>query len=176
MSFRIKQIISCLIFSTSFSIIILLITGNSNLCFGQEEKPLPDEIAYIGFYPELAGNGGLLSINIETGIYFKERKGGIYLRMGKGDDYSGIGPVLESGYFMGNGKHYFDSGIGYSDADQSKYYFTRIGYRYHGKKGLILRLAPMLVYKIERNPGMPTEKTFGGTGGLALGYRIPIVK
>lgn len=187
-------------FKYFFSIIILLNTSKPILCYGQDEKKSLDDNPYISFYPELAGNGGLLSLNIEIGYCFNQRSGilltdeerkykanklstkenrksGIYVRMGKGDDYSGINLVFESGYFLGNKKHNFDTGFGYSSGTDSNYYMIRFGYRYHGNKGLLIRLAPLLVYKIEDNgidASQRYEKQWGATGGLSLGYIIPI--
>jgi len=131
----------------------------------------------IGIYPELLGNGGGISGNIEYVLSFMEDKRGIYLRGGIGYGIDDNTALIESGFLIGNGTRYLDIGLGYTklalenEPDSEYFYTLRLGYRYQGKKGLLFRAAPMLINKHE-----PDGSEFQFWFGLGVGYSLQLNK
>ena len=130
----------------------------------------------LGIYPELLGNGGGFSGNLEYLFSFKEDKRCIYLRGGIGYGIENSTTLIESGCLIGNGTKYLDIGLGYtklmvkSESDEYFYAF-RLGYRYQGKKGLLVRAAPMLINKHE-----PDGSEYQFWFGLGVGYSLQLNK
>jgi hypothetical protein len=129
----------------------------------------------LGIYPELLGNGGGFSGNIEYLLSFKEDKRCIYLRGGIGYGIENSTTLIESGLLIGNGTKYLEIGLGYTklgvknESDSEYFYVLRLGYRYQGKKGLLVRAAPMLINKYE-----PDGSEYQFWFGLGVGYSLQL--
>lgn len=154
-------------------------------------------------YLELGGNGVGYSLSFERMIYQKDNLH-LCARVGSGiaprDFFNGrelsrvLFPLVEVNILSGKRNDFFETGIGYtydsrrhSDYTYTKaegfiyhvyyynYFFLRLGYRYQGKKGFMLRLAATPVLYMEpENTG--TEWNRNGKlriapwGGLSFGY------
>jgi hypothetical protein len=77
-------------------------------------------------------------------------------------------PVYELNFVLGH-RHYFETGFGqymFFNTIPEKDYMFRAGYRYHGKKGFLFRVAPHL-YHVYDPEG---ESKNGFWFGISLGY------
>jgi len=95
-------------------------------------------------YAELAGNGFWYSVNYDRYLPVKDNYGFI-LRAGLAY-YDKLFPMFEANLMSGKNKHHFETGLGYTVFNHGHVVFARMGYRYHGKKGLLLRAAPMYCF------------------------------
>jgi hypothetical protein len=123
-------------------------------------------------YFEALGNGGLFSINYERTVLKKDNIRG-FLRAGASEWHSedtdklDVGVIGEAGVLIGGSHHFFDCGLGITlwTKDLERFVVPRIGYRYTGKKGLLIRVSPAM-FIINSEPD-----SFGGYWiGIALGY------
>ena len=109
-------------------------------------------------YYEVLGNGiASGSLNYDRNIPLSP-KTGIILRAGLAW-FDKFFPLGEVNLLLGNQRHHFEGGVGYTAFPDGDGVFLRTGYRFHGRKGMLVRVAPM--YCINR-------KFFWY--GLSLGY------
>ncbi len=93
-------------------------------------------------YYELFGNGLFSgSLNYERIIPFGTNSG-IALRAGLAY-YEKFFPLAGVSMLLGNMKHSFEYGAGYTAFHEGDFVFLRAGYRYRGKGGLLIRAAPL---------------------------------
>lgn len=132
-------------------------------CLAQSETTLDSLERKNSFYVEIAGNGGLFSINYDR-LFFSKNKHKLYGRIGYGFLFN-IG-FLEANYAFGK-KHCIETGISYAhDLTYHWLMYYRFGYRYNGKNGLLVRVAPLLSYNIYRGE----ESPFSVWYGVSVGY------
>ena len=130
----------------------------------KDTRTFLDGIPKNSVYGELGGNGLFGSINYERILALPD-KVALAPRAGLGV-WAGLIPLIELDFLFG-GKHSFEIGPGYSvvfAADGSVVTF-RAGYRYMGKKGLLIRAAPMLWLGIDNGEAHPLAHL-----GLSVGY------
>jgi len=108
-------------------------------------------------YYELFGNGFWHSVNYDRLFPFNQ-KSGLVVRGGL-SYYEKVFTLGEINFLTGNQKHHFETGVGYTAFPEGHVVFFRTGYRYHGKKGFVLRASPLYC---------PTEMFFWF--GISLGY------
>jgi len=117
-----------------------------------------NELRKNAIYYEIFGNGlGSGSLNYDRIIPFNPRTG-LVLRAGI-SWFENFFPLGEVNILSGNQRHNFEGGVGYTAFPEGSGVFLRTGYRFHGKRGMLIRAAPM--YLINR-------KFFWY--GLSLGY------
>ncbi len=123
-------------------------------------------------YFEALGNGGLFSVNYDRTVFRKEKING-FIRIGMTEWHSedtdelDIGMIGETGLLFFGPHHYFDTGIGITlwSKDLERFIVPRIGYRYVGKKGMLVRVSPAM-FIINSEPD-----SFGGYWfSIAVGY------
>lgn len=95
-------------------------------------------------YYEIFGNGFWHSLNYDRYLQFS-KKSGIVLRGGI-SYYEKIFPLAEVNFLTGKNKHHFETGLGYTVFHEGNVVFMRSGYRFHGNKGLLIRVAPMYCF------------------------------
>lgn len=141
-------------------------------CFGQEESDtITDDFSDLALrhnsiYAEAMGNGGYGSLSYER-MLFKVPNRVLALRVGFSFtvDETRFNPIipLEITVIFGY-RHCFETGPGltFSPGGEGHIFFFRAGYRLRTDRGILLRVAPMLLYL----PGWH----FGPFGGFSLGY------
>ena len=93
-------------------------------------------------YYELLGNGLWLgSLNYERIVPFGTNSG-IALRAGL-SWYENFFPLAGISMLHGNMKHSIEYGAGYTAFQEGNLVFLRLGYRYRGIGGLLIRAAPL---------------------------------
>jgi len=158
----------------------------------QDEADEEKSINSNGVYFELGGNGGnhgfigfldlnisaMITINYERIIPININKN-IAFRLGAGympNNWTNYAFPFEVSYLFGAKSHVFEMGLGASylisiggNSHESLVFFGRIGYRYRGKKGLLLRIG--------FTPAVdPEHFFFGGRfpknpfAGISVGY------
>lgn len=151
---------------------IILIFFSSFLIGQNPEKTPANQKRVNAVYVELLGNGGLMSINYDRILYSNENSH-IFARLGTSEwhaedsNESNWSIIPEIGFLLGKNRHFLDVGFGltYWTGNQDLYFYPRFGYRYIGKRGLVIRLA-VLSFVINHEPD-----SFGGYWpGLAVGY------
>lgn len=103
----------------------------------------------------------LLPIGDQTGLGF---------RIGAGSAEALTG-LLEVNFLYGRNKHFLETGLGYVNAFSypDQWSTIKLGYRYQGKKGFLLKIAPMYIYNFEVLNG--NEDVFDGFwAGACFGY------
>ena len=153
--------------------LLLAISFRMNAQDDPVTKNASDRSNYVSFYGELLGNSYTLSANAEYAHFFNNKRNGIYIRGGAGYIYYGTSVLFEGGYLIGKNKHYFELGLGYTEAsntDDEDMIGIRAGYRRMGKNGFLLRVSPMLAILKYKNG----EKEPWPWLGLSLGYSFPI--
>ena len=134
---------------------------------GQEEEPKNTFINGIpknSVYAELGGNGMFASLNYERILALSE-KAALAPRVGFGFWEVPL-PLLEL-TLLGGGKHAFETGPGitWMPGSGSFVVTARAGYRFMGKKGLLIRAAPMLWLGINEGSTQPLFHF-----GISAGY------
>lgn len=114
-------------------------------------------------YYELAGNGFFSgSVNYDR-LFPISNKAGFILRGGIAY-YEGILLIGEVNLLAGSRKHYFELGFGTTFHIDRAFPILRTGYRYMGKKGLLIRVAPLFILAGEDYP----QFWFGVTVGYSF--------
>ncbi len=161
----------------------------------------PDEEKYInrnGVYVEFGGNGGdhgfigfldmnipaMITINYERIVPINKKKN-VAFRLGAGympNNWTNYAFPFEVSYLFGAKSHVFEMGIGLSylasfknnSSSEALVLFGRIGYRYRGKKGLLLRAGFTPVVDFDRAffDGRIFDVSFanGLFAGISIGY------
>ena len=143
---------------TSLISSILLVTMSMHAAGAGQSDSVSVDIRKNSVYYEIFGNGlGAGSLNYDRNIPVSPTTG-IVLRAGI-SWFEKFFPLGEVNILLGNQRHHFEGGIGYTAFHEGDGVFLRTGYRFQGKKGLLIRVAPM--YCINR-------KFFWY--GLSLGY------
>ncbi len=154
-------------------LLLLIPIAISHQLYAQENSiPSASATNYISLYPELLGNSYTFSINAEYAHLFNQERNGIYLRGGAGYIYNGLSYLFEGGFLIGKNRNYLEVGIGYTEAIDTRdndMIGIRAGYRRMGKRGVLLRISPMLAIMKDE---FGTE--IWPWAGLSLGYSIPL--
>ena len=112
-----------------------------------------DKIKKNSIYFEVMGNGYFYSLNYDRIIPLRENKllllrlGGLMIPPDEGTNYRLL-LLGETGILIGGPVHYADLGIGFTSLFRSnidRLVPIRLGYRYQGRKGLVIRAAPMYI-------------------------------
>lgn len=154
--------------SLTFIIIFFLVASS----FGQENESssidFKNKTRKNSFYVEGFGNGGLFSVNYDR-VLFSKSEHILIGRIGSGILFNPL--LLEFNYLYGK-KHCLEQGIGagfnFEGAWDMAY---RLGYRYLGNKGLLIRAAPLIHFEPTVNP-----MNVSLWGGLSLGYLFYLVR
>ncbi len=136
-------------------------------------KAEPFNIRKNSIYLEILGNGALYSFNYDRIIPLKQNLL-LVLRVG-GNEYHGMNSEKLSFNFIGTGgillgsrNHFFESSLGFTLFQREPDFLITLssGYRYQGRKGLVIRLTPMYIINTE------TGDVFGNSlwFGLSVGY------
>jgi hypothetical protein len=151
-----------------FSLITISLNAQNDSTI-HSERIIPRKNA---IYFEAMGNGALYSINYDR-IFLLINEGAVFFRLG-GNEYHGISTENLSFNIIGAagiliGKHYsfFESSLGYTHFlnEPDRLIIFTFGYRLQGRKGLLVRATPMIVFNTQ------TGNTFHGLWfGLSLGY------
>jgi len=118
-------------------------------CYGQESKN-PNRFRNHSLYAEAGGNGEFFSLNYEFRLSInKDAYQAVYLRTGYGVSKDLVLP-FELGFTMGK-KSMLDLALGTTykqvKGEPSILMFPlRVGYRFLGNNGFLLRMAPMIVF------------------------------
>jgi len=124
-------------------------------------------------YLEVLGNGAVYSFNYDRLIPVKDSLA-MFLRVG-GNEYHGMDTnelsfnfLGEAGILYGGSYHFFETGAGftYFSGSPDRLIILTTGYRYQGKRGLLIRATPMYIFNTEKGD------TFGNSLwiGLSIGY------
>lgn len=158
---------------TLFLVISLL--NFSNLWSG--ESIIPDNgtpgLRKNSVYFELLGNGAIYSINYDRIIPMKSDLQ-MVLRFG-GNEYHGIRTeglsfnfIGAAGILYGTRVHFFEASLGYTHflREPDRLFILTAGYRLQGRKGLVIRVTPMIIANTQFG------NTFGNGFwiGVSLGY------
>ncbi|MFT6503534.1 MAG: hypothetical protein ACJASQ_003671 [Crocinitomicaceae bacterium] len=150
------------------SILVFFLVGISSFSYGQKEK-------FLSF--ELAGSGGIASINYES-EFFRKEKIGLTYRLGfsfapidKNNGTALVFPLMVHGTY-GKGSHRLDAGIGLALTVTTRAAFyvktpMSLGYRFQPTdKNYYLRLAytPIMGYIVDFN--------VQHWGGFTFGYKL----
>ncbi len=168
-------------------LIMLLITF-STFVMSQETNTISKNNKHNSIYFEILGNGYVPSINYER--ITANLKVNVGIRAGFGfspeNKYSKVYtfPFEVVMVLFGNSKHHLELGVGatyYLEVKNSKFYqdnknhnkksvflFPRVGYRYTGNKGLLLRVGYTPV--IEQPALDIFDSPFSFWGGISIGY------
>ena len=93
-------------------------------------------------YFEIFGNGmGAGSLNYDRNIPLSPTTG-IIVRAGL-SWFDKFFPLGEVNILVGNQRHHIEGGAGYTAFPAGDGIFLRTGYRFHGKRGLLIRAAPL---------------------------------
>jgi len=145
-------------------LIILILIFGSLIVKGQTKpKVIKMDFKRNAVYGEFLGNGLYYSINYERQFILKDNER-ITARIG----FSDITLITEFNYLVGGKNNFFEPGVGYTYFfnDPDNLVMIRAGYRYQGKKGLIIRIAPQWAFNTESD-------SFGGFwGSISLGYNF----
>lgn len=114
-------------------------------------------------YLEAAGNGALFSINYDRQLLARNDHT-LIGRVGFGFLFNIL--FFEGNYLFGK-RHCLEHGVSYGHDFYGHWdMYYRIGYRYRGKKGLLIRAAPLLHFnKFSGNPS-PIDFWYG----VSIGY------
>jgi hypothetical protein len=121
---------------------------------------------------EILGNGAVYSFNYDRLIPIRKKPLALVLRVG-GNEYHGSKTEEKSynllgsiGLISGISRHFFEPGLGYTyfSGSPDRLIILSVGYRFQGRKGLLVRATPM--YRINSEKG----DTFGN--GLWFGASI----
>jgi hypothetical protein len=157
-------------------IVLILACVSSSASLAQnssDNKEKPILMRPNAVYFELAGNAFFYSLNYERSFYCSERitpflRGGLFMVRFTLTPKKDAILVSEAGIRIGSPKHALDLGLGYSNVVgyPDDYLLCRLGYRFQGKRGLFLRLAPLVYIK-----RINTDGVFNGAWwGASLGY------
>jgi hypothetical protein len=124
-------------------------------------------------YLEILGNAAVWSLNYDRIIPLKDEIA-MFLRVG-GNQYHGndtdtlsFNFLGTTGILCGGPVHFFETSIGYTyfSGDPDRLIVLTGGYRFQGRKGLLIRATPMYIYNTEKGD------TFGNSlwFGLSFGY------
>lgn len=114
---------------------------------------------------EIAGNGALFSLSYDRLLFHQEEQK-IYGRAGFGFLFNIV--FIEGSYVYGK-KHCFEQGLSYGhDLTTHWDMYYRLGYRFEGKKGLLLRVAPLLHYNMFSGNTNPFDIWYGVSIGTSL--------
>ena len=145
------------ILSLSILFLIVFVISNKAISQNQRTEPL---VKKNSVYYEFFGNGLFFgSVNYDRFIPFN-KKSGLILRGGF-SWYEKVFPLGEINFVTGNQKHHFETGIGFTAFQEGNLVFLRTGYRFHGRKGFVFRVAPLYC---------PTESFIWF--GISFGYRF----
>jgi len=138
----------------SLSLLFILIETTAQI----QNQPAEQAVKKNSVYYEFFGNGLIFgSVNYDRYLPFSE-KSGLVLRGGF-SFYEKVFPLGEITFLTGNQKHHFETGIGYTAFHEGSFIFLRTGYRFHGRKGFVFRVAPLY---------HPAESFFWF--GISVGY------
>jgi hypothetical protein len=125
------------------------------------------------FYFELLGNGVWYSVNYDR-VFPVAEKLAVFGRIGLGEyhgddiDQLNFNIIGASGILFGKWKHFLEAGVAYTFMTYYPDHLITItgGYRFLGKKGLVIRMIPMYIINTEKGD------TFGNSLwiGVSLGY------
>jgi len=124
-------------------------------------------------YFEILGNAAVWSVNYDRIIPLKDEMA-MFVRVG-GNQYHGkdtdklsFNFLGTTGILYGDHIHFFETSIGYTHftGDPDRLIVFTGGYRFQGRKGLVIRATPMYIYNTEKGD------TFGNSLwlGLSFGY------
>jgi hypothetical protein len=137
---------------------IFLLTMSFQLTGATVADSTSVEMRKNAFYYEIFGNGFWAgSLNYDRNIRLGP-KTGIVLRVGLSWAEKFF-PLGEANLLLGNQRHHLEAGPGYTAFHEGAVVFLRAGYRFHGKKGMLVRVAPL--YSVN-------QKFFWF--GISLGY------
>ncbi|HRZ43394.1 MAG TPA: hypothetical protein P5228_11905 [Bacteroidales bacterium] len=137
---------------------LVLLTGFVLLSLhgaGQSDDTLPSEEVFCrrnAVYLELMGNAGFYSLNYER-MYPMSSISAAFLRVGtslidiKSTPHQDFILAAEAGLRFGSCRHALDFGAGFSNriGYSDSWIVGRIGYRFSGRRGLFIRISPLMV-------------------------------
>jgi len=159
-----------------FSIVLLINILISNFLNGQDSDiRLPQGTTFRknSIYLEILGNGAVWSLNYDRIIPLKNNND-LVIRAGGNEYHSHFTDTLSFnfigtvGFLTGGPVNFFEASVGYThftNGPDRLIIFTS-GYRFQGRKGLVLRFTPMYIYNTEKGD------TFGNSLwiGASFGY------
>lgn len=138
-----------------------------------QEKPILTRPNAVYF--ELAGNAFFYSLNYERSFYCSEKitpflRGGLFMVRFTLTPKKDAILVSEAGIRIGSPKHALDLSLGYSNVlgYPDDYLLGRLGYRFQGKRGLFLRLAPLMYIQRINRDGVFNGAWWGASFGYAF--------
>jgi hypothetical protein len=161
----------CLL-SLILAILLSLKTTAQNKSINSNE---PDELRKNSFYLEILGNGAVYSFNFDR-LFPIKKPLALVIRVG-GNEYHASDTEEKSYNFLGSvglisGKlrHFVEGGLGYtyfSDSPDRLTIFS-LGYRFQGRKGLLIRATPMYINNSEKGNTFGNGLWFGASIGFSF--------
>lgn len=159
-------------------ICLLVLFVFSSALYAQDT--IPDETSTVyprknSFYFEVLGNAAVWSLNYDRILPIKNkfamllRVGGNEYHADDSDDLS-FNILGAAGILYGTKLHFFESNIGYTyfTASPDRLTVLSAGYRFMGKKGLVIRASPMYIFNTEKVDSFGNGVWFGFSAGYAL--------
>lgn len=133
------------------------------------------ELRKNSLYLEMLGNGAVYSFNFDRLIPIKKTFA-LVLRVG-GNEYHGSSTEEKSYNFLGSvglisgiSKHFIEPGLGYTyfTGSPDRLIVLSFGYRFQGRKGLLIRATPMYINNSQKGDTFGNGLWFGTSIGFSF--------
>jgi len=136
---------------------------------------LTETIRKNSLYLEILGNGAVYSFNYDRLFPIKKTMA-LVLRVG-GNEYHGSQTDEKSYNFLGSiglisgkSRHFVEPGLGYTyfSGSPDRLIILSVGYRFQGRKGLLVRATPMYINNSEKGDTFGNGLWFGTSIGFSF--------
>jgi len=134
-----------------------------------------EELRKNSLYLEILGNGAVYSFNYDRLFPIKKTMA-LVLRVG-GNEYHGSQTDEKSYNFLGSiglisgkSRHFVEPGLGYTyfSGSPDRLIILSVGYRFQGRKGLLVRATPMYINNSQKGDTFGNGLWFGTSIGFSF--------
>jgi hypothetical protein len=126
-------------------------------------------------YIEILGNGAVYSINYDR-IIIQKNMTSLFLRAGgneyhrRSTDELSFNLIGAAGFLYGDPRHFLEAGPGftYFSGSPDRLVVLSAGYRFQGRKGLLVRATPMYIFNSEKGDTFGNSLWFGASVGYSF--------